>query len=173
MTLTLYKKLTPGNLVPCDESLYVTQKRYATSLILAMVRLEQNFPIIGIPEHLHLSCLSELEELGVSTICSASSSSSCEYRCTAFGEDVISHSVDVHVGVLASVCARLNLPWHGRIAAAYVQTSKDLFLRSNVATTCGLLPEQVALGRSVGFNSQWAHYDDDDDVTSPKSTCKA
>ena len=167
VTETLFKKLTPRDVVPCEEAVYVMQRQRALSLVLAMVRLQRSFPIIGIPENLYLSCLSELLELGIITNCSASSSSTGEqYRCTTFGEDVVSHSVDVDVGVVAAVCARFDLPWHGRIAAAYVQTSREMFLRTSVANTCGLLPEQIDRGRRVGFDSQWAP---GDEATSPKS----
>ena len=93
-------------------------------------------------------------ELAVITSDSASSSAS-EYQLTDFGKDVLTCSVDVHLGILETVCSRFDLRWHGRIAAAYVQTSTDIFLRSKVVNTCGLTPEQVASGRDAGFMAEW------------------
>ena len=41
--------------------------------------------------------------------------------------------------------------WHGLIASAYVQTAKDIFLRTKLANACGLLPKQVDYGHCSGF----------------------
>ena len=154
MTKTLFKKLEPTDFDVAQETPYVMRKQCALSLILGMIRLRLNFPLIGVPEELHHECLLELRDLGI-IVSSSASSSGCQHSLTEFGADVASHSMDIHVGVITAVSARFDLAWHGRIAAAYVQASKEFFLRSKVATTCGLLPEQMVCGRSVGFAAEW------------------
>lgn len=57
--------------------------------------------------------------------------------------------------MLETVCSRFDLPWHGRLAAAYVQTRKDIFLRTKIATPCRLLQKQVAHGHGCGFVEKW------------------
>ena len=127
MTETLYRKLLPAGMSDEAEMVYVMEKQIAVSLVAATIRLGRSFPIIGIPNWLHQHCVDELIDLGV-IISVSSSSSGCEHRLTDFGRDVLLRSIDVPLGILQSVCSRFDLRWHGRIAAAYVQTAKDIFL---------------------------------------------
>ena len=70
------------------------------------------------------TCIRELIELGL--VCSNSSSNG-SFILTSFGQEVVHFSNDVHVGLLEAVCNKLDLRWHGRLAAAYVQTGKIFF----------------------------------------------
>ena len=72
------------------------------------------------------------------------------YQLTAFGQEVTRHSLDLHVGMLVAVCARFDLLWHGRIAAAYIQTAQDCFLRTPLTASFGLQPNQLAAGHQAG-----------------------
>ena len=60
---------------------------------------------------------------------------------------------DLRGAILAALCARFDLPWHGRIAAAYIEAQSELFLTRDFCTTCGLYPEQIALAHHTGFPS--------------------
>ena len=67
--------------------------------------------------------------------------------------------------ILATICARFNLPWHGRIAAAYIEAQTEVFLKGVLASTCGLYPNQIALAHHTGFSctqSPSAHAEDVD-----------
>ena len=118
------------------------------------------------PDWLDKTCVNDLIALGVITRVSASSSD-CEHSVTDFGRDVLTCSTDVHLGILETVCSRLDLAWHGRIASAYVQTARDIFLRSDLQKTCGLLSAQVACGHQAGFSAVCGVHGD---CTCPKST---
>ena len=72
------------------------------------------------------------------------------YQLTAFGQEVTRHSLDLHAGILVAVCARFDLLWHGRIAAAYIQAAQDCFLRAPSTPTCGLHPDQISAGHKAG-----------------------
>ena len=144
---------------------YEVARKDAMSLIVGSVLLQKHFPIIGISETNHATYLKELQELGVisdhahgSQVDSAvasrasddtSSSHAC-YQLTAFGKEVARHSLDLHVGILVAVCARCDLPWHGRIAAAYIQAAQDCFRRTPTTATCGLHPDQITAGHKAG-----------------------
>ena len=118
------------------------------------------------PDWLDKTCVNDLIDLGVITRVSASSSD-CEHSVTDFGRDVLTCSTDVHLGILETVCSRLDLAWHGRIASAYVQTARDIFLRSDLQKTCGLLSAQVACGHQAGFRAEGGVHGEG---TCPKST---
>ena len=126
------------------------EKRVAMSLVVARLRLKRAFPIIGVPPSLEERCVNELIELAVITSNSASSNAS-EHQLTEFGQDVLTCSVDVHLGILETVCSRLNLRWHGRIVAAYVQTIAGVFIENNGVNTCELGPRQVATNSDAGI----------------------
>ena len=58
--------------------------------------------------------------------------------------------MDLHVGILVAICARFELLWHGRIAAAYIQAAQDCFQRTPTTPTCGLHPDQITAGHKAG-----------------------
>ena len=60
------------------------------------------------------------------------------------------HSLDLQAGIVVAVCARFDLLWHGRIAAAYIQAGQDCFLRFPSAQFFGLHPDQISEGHKAG-----------------------
>ena len=58
---------------------------------------------------------------------------------------------DLRAGIVAAVCARFDLPWHGRLAAAYIEADCDCFLIRDLSSTCGLYPDQLARAHHAGF----------------------
>ena len=137
------------NMPDASKLLYVMEKRVAMSLVVARLRLKRAFPIIGVPPSWKERCIFELIERAV--IASDSASSSALNQWTDFRRDVLTCSVDVHLPILETVCSRLDLRWHGRIAAAYVQRSTYIFLRIKVVDTCGYKSEHVASRCNAGF----------------------
>ena len=71
--------------------------------VAARVRLGRAFPIIRVPPSLEERCVDELIELDVITSDSASSNAP-EHHFTDLGGDVLTCSVDVHFGILETVC---------------------------------------------------------------------
>ena len=110
------------------------------------------------PEWLEQACTNDLMELGV--IIKVYASNNCvEPRLSKFGREVLRRSLDVQIGMFECVCARFDFRWHGRIAAAYVQTARDMFPKIKLLNTCGFLPglspDQVDCGRCTGFRTEW------------------
>ena len=89
-------------------------------------------------ETLHHQCCEELSHLGLIGKCATGN-----YELTAFGEDVVWDVGDFRGRILSAVCRRFDLGWHGRIAAAFLQTRSDCFATLDFADTCGLYPEQL------------------------------
>ena len=124
---TMYKQLrSPEKALEQDlTSEYVMPKKDAMSLTLGLVRLEEEFTIIGLPDDFRDRCFKELQGLG---LISDKRSGKSSYSLTTFGQEVFEHSVDVHVGIIPAVCARFDLLWHGRIAAAFLQDKQRSLL---------------------------------------------
>ena len=81
----------------------------------------------------------------------SSSSRSLYYQLTVFGQEVTKHSMDLRAGMVVAVCERFNLELHGRIAAAYIQSSKDCFAR-NEDSLSGLSQKQVEVAGELPSN---------------------
>ena len=125
-------------------------KHTALTIVTARVRLGLHFPIIAIPDWLDKECVDDLTGIGLIST-ESSSSSSRRTRLTKFGKEVLDKNIDIHLGILETVCSRFDLRWHGRVAAACIQTGKDIFVRANMAMSCGLMQRQVAHGHDTGF----------------------
>ena len=69
-------------------------------------------------------CYAYLEYLGVIHYTSLD-----HYALTRFGEEVRQQGFDLRSSILATICARVNLPWHGRIAAAYIEAQSEVLGR--------------------------------------------
>ena len=82
-----------------------------------------------------------------------------KYSLTAFGDEVLAQRGDLRGSFLATICARFDLPWHGWIAAAYVDAQRECFVIHDYSSTCGLYPEQLALAHHTGNNTNNAEAD--------------
>ncbi|MDP7305700.1 MAG: hypothetical protein QGG09_21485, partial [Pirellulaceae bacterium] len=114
------------------------------SVVFAAVCLGRRFPIIGITEADIAERYSELIELAVIAPKAIWPSSAAAHRLTDFGTEVRRCSLDFSIGILEAFCARFDLSWHGRIAAAYIAAQWDIYVRHNIGSaTVGLYPEQL------------------------------
>ncbi len=113
------------------------------SVVFAAVCLGKGFPIIGIAEADAAERYSELTALAVIAPKAVWPSSAAAHRLTDFWAEVQRCSLDFSIGILETVCSRFDLSWHGRIAAAYIATQRDIYVRHNIGgATVGLYPEQ-------------------------------
>ncbi len=114
------------------------------SVVFAAVCLGKRFPIIGITEADTAERYSELIDLVIIAPTAIWPSSAAAHRLTDFGTEVRRCSLDFSIGILEAFCARFDLSWHGRIAAAYIAAQRDIYVRHNIGSaTVGLYPEQL------------------------------
>ena len=152
--MTLWKALQPFPTTDSPEASYQLPKREGLALAFATVVLGVRFPIIGMTDEQQRRYEEELEALGLVTLVTAGDlPPTC--RLTSFGHEVSQQSFDINLGILSCVCARLGVPWHGRIAAAYLQTGRDVFAQKRTIGSQGLLPAQIARTHTVGFGNDW------------------
>ena len=121
-------------------------KQEALPLILGAVCLGKSFPIIGGAKAAKIQYYTDLEALAL-----IKKNSSGMYGLTTFGNEVLQQRHDLRSGILAAICSRFDLAWHGRIAAAYVEAQRDCFNIRDFSSTCGLYPDQLALAHHTGF----------------------
>ena len=112
--------------------------------------LRKAFPIIGIVDSKLKEYYANLEALTL-----IQKTSSGQYALTRFGHEVRQQGFDLRSGILATACARFNLAWHGRIAAAYIEAQSEVFLTNVFSSTCGLYPNQIAVAPSNGIPVRW------------------
>ena len=108
-------------------------KYEALPLILAALRLQESFPIIGISDTASVQYHNDFENLAL-----IEKNPVGKYSLTAFGDEVLAQRRDLRGSILATICTRFDLPWHGWIAAAYVDAQRECFLINKYSSTCGL-----------------------------------
>ena len=112
---SLFKKLRPQGFADSQQQAsYRMPKSDHLSVLFAAVCLGKEFPVIGISPADAADRYSELRALAV-----IAADTQGVHRLTDFGAEVRRSSLDVRLGILSAVCSRFDLPWHGRIAAAY------------------------------------------------------
>ena len=132
---SLFKSLRPCDLEEPASDGYELPKHEALPLVLAAVSLRKYFPIIGIVDSKLKEYYAHLEHLAL-----IQQTSSGHYALTCFGHEVRQQGFDLRSGILATICARFDLPWHGRIAAAYIEAQREVFLKGDLASSIGLYP---------------------------------
>ena len=137
---SLFKKLRPQGLAESQQQAsYRMPKGDQLSARFAAVCLGKEFPVIGISPADAADRYSELRALAV-----IATDIQGVRRLTDFGAEVRRSSLDVRLGILSAVCSRFDLPWHGRIAAAYVAGQRNIFVRHKTGgSTVGLYPGQL------------------------------
>ncbi len=143
---SLFKSLHPSDLEQPASHGYELPKHEALPLVLGAVSLGKSFPIIGIVHSKLKEYYAHLEHLAL-----IQQTSSGQYALTCFGHEVRQQGFDLRSGILATICARFDLAWHGRIAAAYIEAQSEVFLTREFSSTCGLYPDQLALAHHTGF----------------------
>ncbi len=104
------------------------------SVVFASVYLGVRFPIVGIDREDQGTRYDDLRRLAVIV-----QDAEGERILTDFGREVRRHSLELRLGLLQAVCARFDLGWHGRIAAAYVAAQCGAFIKHTTGgPTAGL-----------------------------------
>ena len=98
-------------------------KEDALPLLLEAISWKKSFPIIGISADKRSDYYRELEELAL-----IDKAESTDFRLTNFGESVLRHTGDLRGSIVAAICKRFDLPWHGCIASGYMGAQCDCFL---------------------------------------------
>ena len=142
---SMYKQLRPKGFPESSaQATYCMPKAEQLSVVFAAVCLGKDFPIIGITAADAAERYSELIELAVIAPKAIWPSSAAAHRLTDFGTDVRRCPLDFSIGILEAFCARFDLSWHGKIAAAYIAAQRDIYVRHNIGSaTVGLYPEQL------------------------------
>ena len=146
---SLFKSLQPPGLDAMEECAYELPKHEAIPLVLSAVSLRMSFPIIGIVDSKLKEYYAHLKAMGL-----IQQDSKRQYALTCFGHEVTQQGFDLRSSILATICARFHLAWHGRLAAAYIDAQSEIFHTRNFVSSCGLYPDQIALAHHTGFLCQ-------------------